>query len=250
LRLFSWGTIAGGKAIATTLQDFTSTMGRNKKEKDAKIKLAHPDRSGLDPSQETLLEVAEKRGLLKAQQAAEEGLDESGEPLVGRLGESILWSISLTMLHFTLDVLVANQYAVAIKWPALFARTAQAFPSESKLKVESNADGISYPPPVLLLPSSSFSSNLPSKTTATNTTLPPSTTFFHQQCRCRMLSDIYHEYAWILRRHEAGAALRLFLDLVRDRTEHLLGDRELDLLRSLPETRWIFHSMNESYIWN
>jgi hypothetical protein len=102
-------------------------MGRNKK--DAKIKLAHPDRSGPDPSQETLLDIAEKRGLLKAQQAAEEGLDESGEPLVGRLGESILWSTSLTMLHFTLDVLVANQYAVAIKWPALFSRTAQAFPS-------------------------------------------------------------------------------------------------------------------------
>ena len=161
MRLFSWGIIAGGKAIATTLQDFTSTMGRNKKEKDAKIKLAHPDRSGPDPSQETLLEIAEKRGLLKAQQAAEEGLDESGEPLVGRLGESILWSISLTMLHFTLDVLVANQYAVAIKWPALFARTAQAFPSESKLKVESNADrnqlssSCSTPSiPILLLQSS------------------------------------------------------------------------------------------------
>jgi hypothetical protein len=102
-------------------------MGRKK---DAKIKLAHPDRSGPDPSRETLLDIAEKRGLLKAQQAAEEGLDDSGEPLVGRLGESILWSISLTMLHFTLDVLVANQYAVAIKWPVLIARTAQAFPSK------------------------------------------------------------------------------------------------------------------------
>jgi hypothetical protein len=103
-------------------------MGRNKK--DAKIKLARPDRSGPDPSQETLLEIAEKRGLLKAQQAAEDGLDESGEPLVGRLGESILWSISLTMLHFTLDVLVAHQYAVEVKWPALISRGAQAFPSK------------------------------------------------------------------------------------------------------------------------
>lgn len=107
-------------------------MGRKK---DAKIKLAHPDRSGPDPSQETLLEIAEKRGLLKAQQEAEGGLDESGDPLVGRLGESILWSISLTMLHFTLDVLVANQYAVAIKWPALFARTAQAFPSRLQTSI-------------------------------------------------------------------------------------------------------------------
>jgi hypothetical protein len=65
-----------------------------------------------------------------------------------------------------------------------------------------------------------------------------------------MLPDIYHEYAWILRSHEAGATLGLSLDLVRDRTEHLLGDRELALLRSIPETRWIFLSMNKSYIWN
>ena len=120
--------------------------------------------------------------------------------------------------------------------------------SQSKLKVESNADRFSYPPPVLLLPSSSFSSDLSSKTTTTNTTLPPPTPLLHQQCRCRMLPDIYHEYAWILRRHEAGATLGLSLDLVRDRTEHLLGDRELDFLRTLPETRWIFLSMNRSCI--
>ena len=119
-------------------------MGRKK---DAKIKLAHPDRSGPDPSQETLLEIAEKRGLLRAHQGAEEGLDESGEPLVGRLGESILWSVSLTMLHFTLDVLVANQYAVAIKWPALFTRTAQAFPS----KLQSSIARTMLTDPVILL---------------------------------------------------------------------------------------------------
>jgi hypothetical protein len=104
-------------------------MARNRKEKEPKIKLAHPNRSGPDPTQQTLLDLAEQRGLLKGQADDEEGMDDE-EPLVGRLGESILWSMSLTMLHFTLDVLVANQYAMQIIWPDLISRTAQAFPSE------------------------------------------------------------------------------------------------------------------------
>ena len=142
-------------------------MGRKKDEKKAeKIKLAHPDRSGPDPSKETLLDLAEKRGLLKIpqQSESEHGLDEAGEPLVGRLGESVLWGVSLTMLHFTLDVLVANQYAVAIKWPALATRTMQAFPS--KLHLSSTRSMLTeavilllfyffhpHPSPPILLPS-------------------------------------------------------------------------------------------------
>lgn len=109
-------------------------MARQRKEKDGgKIRLAHPDRSGPDPSQQTLLDIAEQRGLLKIPAGEQErpGLDENGQPLIGRLGESVLWSISLTMLHFTLDVLAAHQYAVEIEWPALVRRTMQAFPSMS-----------------------------------------------------------------------------------------------------------------------
>jgi hypothetical protein len=107
------------------------TMARNRKEKDAKIKLKQPDRSGPDPSQETLLQMAGERGLLNIPQAvgkdkAEPAEDE--EPLIGRLGESILWSVSLTMLHFSMDVLVARQYAVAVEWDNLITRSAQAFP--------------------------------------------------------------------------------------------------------------------------
>ena len=106
-------------------------MGRQRKEKDVKVKLKQPDRSGPDPSRETLLDLAEKQGILNAKQAGETKSDEQNEeePLVGRLGESILWSISLTMLHFTLDVLVSHQYAVAIEWPNIISRAAQAFPS-------------------------------------------------------------------------------------------------------------------------
>lgn len=93
------------------------------------MKLKHPDRSGPDPTQQTLLDLAEERGLLKT---AEAGIDSNGEPLIGRLAESIFWSISLIMLHFTLDVLVAHQYATEIVWRDLITRQFQAFPGTSQ----------------------------------------------------------------------------------------------------------------------
>ncbi|KAH8672549.1 hypothetical protein BGZ60DRAFT_373997 [Tricladium varicosporioides] len=104
-------------------------MARNGKEKSQKeprkLKLKQPDRSG--PSEATLLDMAQKRGLFDIQQKGDETkVDE--DPLVGRVGESMLWSTSLTMLHFTLDVLVSNQYAQEIEWGAIIRRAAQAFP--------------------------------------------------------------------------------------------------------------------------
>lgn len=96
-----------------------------------KIHLAHPDRSGPGPHQKTLLEIAAKRGLLNdttKQDGKEESVDDDDEnsPLVGRLGDSVMWSISLAMLHLTFDVLVQNQYAVDIEWPATCQRGLQA----------------------------------------------------------------------------------------------------------------------------
>ncbi len=93
-----------------------------RKSKSPTVHLAQPDRSGPDPSQQTLLDIAAQRGILK--EAEEE------EPLVGRVGESILWSVSLAMLHFTLDVLVAHQYAVDVEWPKIIVRGLQALPGE------------------------------------------------------------------------------------------------------------------------
>ncbi len=77
-----------------------------------KLKLSQPDRSGPDPSKQTLLDIAEKRGLLKTDEEKDINDGEPEEALVGRFGEAFLWSISLTMLHFTLDVLVAHQMVV------------------------------------------------------------------------------------------------------------------------------------------
>jgi len=105
-----------------------------KKAKDPKIKLQQPDRSGPDPTRRTLLDLAEERNLFKeadsinGKKTEEEEADD--EALVGRIGESFLWSLSLTMLHFTLDVLVSHQYAIDISWPEIISRAAQAFPSK------------------------------------------------------------------------------------------------------------------------
>ncbi|CAG8975830.1 hypothetical protein HYALB_00009410 [Hymenoscyphus albidus] len=90
--------------------------------KSPKIPLAQPDRSAPQKAN-TLIDLARQSGILDAAQKAQ---DE--EPLVGRVGDSILWSLSLTMLHFTLDVLVANQFSDEMEWRSLVVRTAQAFP--------------------------------------------------------------------------------------------------------------------------
>jgi hypothetical protein len=143
--------------------------GKGKDNKNAKIKLKQPDRSGPDPSQATLFDIAEKRGLLKEEDAAEE------EVLVGRLGESILWSFSITMLHFTLDVLVTHQYAQAISWTAIWMRAVQAFPGMFSLYqygVGTIANTTSHLPPILLFPPTSLAAYITSTTSCTHTAHP------------------------------------------------------------------------------
>ncbi|ESZ90458.1 hypothetical protein SBOR_9152 [Sclerotinia borealis F-4128] len=99
--------------------------------KEPKLKLKQPDRSGPDPSVETLLDIAQIRNLSEAQRKRQAELDEENkEILVGRLGESFLWTISLTMLHFTFDVLVTHQYAEGIVWRNVIYRTLQASPGK------------------------------------------------------------------------------------------------------------------------
>ncbi len=107
---------------------------RNPKKGDsANIAFAQPDRSGPDPSHATLLDIASQRGLLNTATPGEE--NEAPETPVGRVGEAILWSISMAMLHFTLDVLVTHQYAMDLEWRAIILRSIQslggkyAFPS-------------------------------------------------------------------------------------------------------------------------
>ncbi|ORY68533.1 uncharacterized protein BCR38DRAFT_335635 [Pseudomassariella vexata] len=116
-------------------------VNTRKERKAANIKLKQPDRSG--PSDKTLLELAQERSLfdmadarqrklkkdaqLKTKQQGEDIDKEIGpETTVDRVMETILWSVSLAMMHFTLDVLVQHQYATDLSWPTVCTRGARA----------------------------------------------------------------------------------------------------------------------------
>ncbi|OAA63543.1 hypothetical protein SPI_03706 [Niveomyces insectorum RCEF 264] len=126
----------------------------------ADIPLRQPDRSG--PSKETLLKLAggrslfeqadirqrelnKSRGIVQPEKekdvngdgdddededdddsAARAATDAALPPRAERILDTLLWSVSLATLHFTLDVLVQNQYAVAIEWPEVVARALRA----------------------------------------------------------------------------------------------------------------------------
>lgn len=114
-------------------------MARKRNKSPQGIKMKQPDRSG--PSEKTLLDLAQQQGLFaKAKQredtlrgnaspAATEAEDDSEPlpPIVERIFETLLWTVSLSTLHFTLDVLVQNQYAADISWPKIITRAGQAF---------------------------------------------------------------------------------------------------------------------------
>ncbi|KAI0912918.1 hypothetical protein F4823DRAFT_559435 [Ustulina deusta] len=106
-------------------------MVRTRKERKAagEIKLAQPDRSAL--SDETLLDMAQERNLFEQadqhpanRHKGNKVVIDEGElsPTADRILEALLWTISLAMLHFTLDVLVQHQYAMEISWPQIVTR--------------------------------------------------------------------------------------------------------------------------------
>jgi hypothetical protein len=120
-------------------------MGRKRKDKVSEIELKQPDRSG--PTDATLLQLAQDRGLFDLakqkqdanKQDAKKKLSVTAEteddgpglpPVAERILETLLWTVSLAMLHFTLDVLVQHQYAVDISWWKIVQRAAQALLGE------------------------------------------------------------------------------------------------------------------------
>jgi hypothetical protein len=112
----------------------SQSMARRRAEKGsstASVPLKQPDRAARDPTKETLLEIARQRGLLKDDISQKSGDvstsdDYNGAEAIGRLGEAVLWSISITMLHLTFDVLVQHQYAQQISWGEIISRSLQA----------------------------------------------------------------------------------------------------------------------------
>ncbi|KAL2020809.1 hypothetical protein VTK56DRAFT_7902 [Thermocarpiscus australiensis] len=117
---------------------------RRKDQSPSTIKLKQPDRSA--PTEKTLLQLAEERGLFDQAKRRQDALEEKAArttasrpseneehneqelpPAVERVLDTLLWAISLTMLHFTLDVLVQHQYSMdRVVWPKVLSRTGQA----------------------------------------------------------------------------------------------------------------------------
>ncbi|KAK5140302.1 hypothetical protein BJ546DRAFT_203654 [Cryomyces antarcticus] len=100
------------------------------------IKLAQPDRSG--PKSKTLFELADERQALldkgkpfakqsRTDEPKEGDGDLANDPL-GTFGDAVLYGSTLSMLHFTLDVLVYHQYRQDIEWREIFARTGTVLP--------------------------------------------------------------------------------------------------------------------------
>ncbi|UNI17214.1 hypothetical protein JDV02_003582 [Purpureocillium takamizusanense] len=116
------------------------------------IKLRQPDRNA--PTEKTLLDFASERNLfeqaarrerqLAREKQRSEGVaadddddddsdaDDDDEaatlsPGAERFLESMLWTVSLAMLHFTFDVLVQHQYGTHISWPDVCIRAGTAW---------------------------------------------------------------------------------------------------------------------------
>lgn len=112
-------------------------MGRSKKHRNdaaepavSPIPLAQPVRS---PAAKTLVELAQERQLFdKAAQRAAGGHADGadGDAVLGPFANAVFTAITLTILHFTLDVLVHHQYAQTLAWSSIWRRTALGFPGE------------------------------------------------------------------------------------------------------------------------
>ncbi|KAG5914920.1 hypothetical protein E4U61_005207 [Claviceps capensis] len=128
------------------------------------VPLRQPDRTG--PSEATLLEIADQRGLFqqvakrerelsatKSGKSTPDGSDDSDgnrkrisnsnsaknsksnsdndgpliSPRAERILDAALWTVTIAMVHFTLDVLVHNQYAREMEWSAMAVRTCRAW---------------------------------------------------------------------------------------------------------------------------
>ncbi|KAJ3464094.1 hypothetical protein MRS44_008880 [Fusarium solani] len=108
---------------------------KEKKEKSAKdIKYAHPDRSA--PSEQALLNFAKQRDLFAEADRRQRQVD-NNEPVLPpraeRILETILWTVSMAMLHFTFDVLVQRQYGIEVLWIQIVQRTLVAWLGRSTM---------------------------------------------------------------------------------------------------------------------
>lgn len=218
-------------------------MARKRKADPVKIELKQPDRSG--PSDKTLLDIASERNLFRqadekqrendlkkhgwsavaAADTTEEDEAESLSPQAERILDTLLWGVSLAMLHFTFDVLVQNQFAMEITWPKVFTRAFQALLGRSAailVATISHAHEFScadfcgtnsiwlpflQPPPTCLEPN--FSAIRPQAISKRN----PTSRLLRRQHGRWLLSHPRHQRTCLSRRHEDGTFDRLCLGM-------------------------------------
>lgn len=263
-----------------------------------KIKLRQPDRSG--PSEKTLLEIAEERGLfaqadqkekenedanrkralpktatrVRVRQEQDDEDDDVLSPTAERVLETMLWTVSLAMLHFTLDVLVQHQFSIdQVQWPQVCIRAVQALMGELPLLPPPPPPpslGIPHPSgrdshfvarngtllltvvaasvtslrPALLpvAPACVQSANPARPSPALPVRLPPGRLLRHEPC-CRLPSHPRHKPPWLPGRHEARTAAGLSLGLVRHRAGPALGRPQPCRSRCFRVGGWIQHQV-------
>jgi hypothetical protein len=99
--------------------------------------LKHPDMSG--PKGKTLFELAEERQKeldkakpagwnAKARGSSASAPTAADEEPIGPVGDALLYSTSMAVLHLTLDVIVYSQYREDIIWGEIFKRAGTALP--------------------------------------------------------------------------------------------------------------------------
>lgn len=202
-------------------------MARQRRQKDVSstdIPLAHPDKSGPDPSRQTLLNLAAERGLLDpSTQNRKAGKLPAGsvplrdeQPIIGRFGEAVLWSSSLAMLHFTLDVLTQHQYAEVLSWPRVITQSLQAFGGmflSSCFKLLMVLIYSSHTCILLCVAPTLGSGGLLSL----HPTAPSPGSLLRKQCWGWLLSDPHHQRIQLLRGVKASSAVRRDMDMVSHR---------------------------------
>ena len=94
---------------------------------DIDIKLAHaPNRS--KPKAKTLFEIAEEKRAQLEKEYPDKFKSDEDESL-GPLGESIVYSVALSIIHFMLDILVFYQYRREVEWKEILFRAARVLPA-------------------------------------------------------------------------------------------------------------------------